>query len=532
MKTITNIIKGILALLLVVSCTPEEDRNTLGENLDASELEFSITQVEGEEYKIVVENNTPETVAYWDYRLGTSNKNTDTINLRFAGEHEVTFTAFTAGGSVSAEPVTVMVPEEDPEAFTDPKWELLTGGVEGKTWILDMNSPIGWAGTEYPENPDGDYWSWFPPWSDISSWAPFEVKDWGEMTFDLNGGPNVTVTQTAFEGTDQTTSVGYFDLNLESDRIRFVGDPELLYGGDFYPDASNWRNIKIIELQANSMRLAVLRDQSRSGEGNARIVFHYKTKFPVEETGEEISEDSQEAAWSTEEQWGHWENDGYTLYNNIWGMAEGSAQVMWANTYSNWGVWANHPDTDGIKSYPNSSKEANININSLNSCTSGFDINAPSGGHYVAAYDIWCDDTNNDPGDNKDNYEIMLWMHREGGPKPISYEWSGGGDPVPVATNVSIGGHTWNVYNGHNGNEEQGTGNRVFSFVRSENTQAATVNIKNILDWIKDRSAQTPDEKWFKTDDVVLNTVQFGYEISASSGGLNFITNNYSVSYN
>lgn len=239
--------------------------------------------------------------------------------------------------------------------------------------------------------------------------------------------------------------------------------------------------------------------------------------------GEEASAAAQAVAWSTDERYGSWNNDGYTLYNNIWGMVNGSVQVMWANSYSNWGVWADHPDTEGIKSYPNSSRNVNININTLNSCTSGFDINVPSGGHYVAAYDIWC---------NNHDYEIMLWMHKEGGVKPISYEWSGTGNPVPVATNIYIGGHTWNIYNGHNGNEDQGIGNRVFSFVRTGNTSAATVNIKAILDWIKNRTAQTPNEKWFKNEAITLSTVQLGYEISASPGGKDFITNSYWVSYN
>lgn len=248
-----------------------------------------------------------------------------------------------------------------------------------------------------------------------------------------------------------------------------------------------------------------------------------ETEFSVTRTdGEETSAAAEAVAWYTDERYGSWENGGYTLYNNIWGMVNGSTQVMWANSYSNWGVWADHPDTDGIKSYPNSSRTVNININSLNTCTSGFNINAPSGGHYVAAYDIWC---------NNHDYEIMLWMHTEGASKPISYDWSAAGNPIPVATNLYIGGHTWDVYNGHNGNEEQGIGNRVFSFVRTENTGAATVDIKGIIDWIKNRSAQTPDEKWFKNEAIILSTVQFGYEISASPGGKDFVTNSYSVSF-
>ena len=58
---------------------------------------------------------------------------------------------------------------------------------------------------------------------------------------------------------------------------------------------------------------------------------------------------SVKANWSSSAQWATWQNGGYTLYNNIWGAGAGP-QTIWANTYSNWGVWANHPNTGGIKS--------------------------------------------------------------------------------------------------------------------------------------------------------------------------------------
>ena len=61
------------------------------------------------------------------------------------------------------------------------------------------------------------------------------------------------------------------------------------------------------------------------------------------------------AVWSSCDQWGNTSLDGYTLYNNIWGSGAG-AQCIWANSGTNWGVWANHPNTGGIKSYPNAKK--------------------------------------------------------------------------------------------------------------------------------------------------------------------------------
>jgi hypothetical protein len=51
------------------------------------------------------------------------------------------------------------------------------------------------------------------------------------------------------------------------------------------------------------------------------------------------------------------------------------------------------------------------------------------------------------------------------------------------------------------------------------------VDIKAVLDWIKNRG-------WFDRPaggDVLLDEVQFGWEISASTGGLDFAVSDFSV---
>jgi Glycosyl hydrolase family 12 len=203
---------------------------------------------------------------------------------------------------------------------------------------------------------------------------------------------------------------------------------------------------------------------------------------------------AQAAVWSSSGQWATWTNGGYTLYNDVWGSGAG-AQTIWANSYSNWGVWANHPNTGGVKAYPNASKSIGKTLSALGSATSSFNVTVPGSGAYETAYDIWC---------NGSSYEIMLWMNKTGAVGPLG----------SLQTTATVGGHTWSVYSGSNGS------NAVFSFVRSGNTSSATVDIKAVLNWIKAKA-------WF--GDVTLSTVQFGYEITSSSGGLNFVTNSYSV---
>jgi hypothetical protein len=149
-----------------------------------------------------------------------------------------------------------------------------------------------------------------------------------------------------------------------------------------------------------------------------------------------------------------------------------------------------------VKSYPHAGRSIGRSLSSLGGVSSSFNVSVPGSGAYETAYDIWA---------NNNAYEIMLWMNKTGAVGPI------GG----YQTTVSVGGHTWDVYKGSNG------ANAVFSFLRHGNTSSGSVDIKAVLNWI--RSAG-----WF--GDVTLGDVQFGFEITSSSGGMNFISNSFSVS--
>ncbi|MGW8744310.1 glycoside hydrolase family 12 protein [Streptomyces sp. WAC 04229] len=205
---------------------------------------------------------------------------------------------------------------------------------------------------------------------------------------------------------------------------------------------------------------------------------------------------AQAAVWNSCDQWGNTTLDGYTLYNNIWGSGAG-AQCVWANSGTNWGAWADHPNTGGIKSYPNAKKVINKPVSSLGSLRSSYDVTVPASGAYNTSYDIW--DTDYD-------YEIMLWVNQHGAVGPL-------GSPQG---SVALGGHSWNVYKGSNG------ANEVFSFLRTSDSTSGTVDILPILRWIKDTKGWMGDE--------TIGDVQFGYEITSSAGGLDFTTDNLTVS--
>ncbi|ALM48913.1 hypothetical protein AMR72_08445 [Flavobacterium psychrophilum] len=277
MKKIIKLLAAFVAMATVVACEPVEDRESLpAVTLKPSDININVTT----NGNVVTMTNTTEGITpYWSYvdakgnDLGHSNQNQNQVTLPFAGKYNINFTAFTRGGRVDAAPVEVTIAENDEEFFSAEEWGWLTNGADGKTWVLDMESPVGWANPGYPETTEDH---WYPDYAG-NSWV-MENKNWGEMTFDLDGGYNMSVTQTALTGNAQTTKTGTFNYNLEGKTMNFSGGAELLYGGNYYLDVSNWKSVRVLEISENSMRLSVMRDQSRSGEGLWQIVFHFKPK--------------------------------------------------------------------------------------------------------------------------------------------------------------------------------------------------------------------------------------------------------------
>ncbi|HYC84973.1 MAG TPA: T9SS type A sorting domain-containing protein [Chryseosolibacter sp.] len=210
--------------------------------------------------------------------------------------------------------------------------------------------------------------------------------------------------------------------------------------------------------------------------------------------------------YQTCDRWGNITTGGYTVYNNIWGTRRGT-QCLTVFNYNNWYVDANFEATrrGGVKSYPNVERKVNLFVDNMGSVSSTFSASHPGTGSYVNAYDIWY---------NNYAYEVMLWMSYTGAVGPISYSYACNG-ACPEATNVSVGGHTWNVYRGSNGSNE------VFSFVRTSNTNSGTVDITAISQWIRARG-------WF--GNANLHSIQFGFEITGTLGTQRFSVTNFSVS--
>jgi hypothetical protein len=201
-----------------------------------------------------------------------------------------------------------------------------------------------------------------------------------------------------------------------------------------------------------------------------------------------------------------WTNNGYNLNNDVWGAPAGT-QTIWARTGTNWGVVATFPRTSGVKSYPHTGKTLNRTLSSLSSVSSSFNVSVPSDGDYETAYDIW---------GNNNAYEVMLWANQKGAVGPIAESYDANG-AVPNVRNLSVGGQTWNVYRGSNGS------NAVFSFVRTSTTNAASIDVLAVMNWLRTQG-------WW--GDVTVGDIQFGFELSGTAGQSNFVCNSFAINFN
>ena len=206
--------------------------------------------------------------------------------------------------------------------------------------------------------------------------------------------------------------------------------------------------------------------------------------------------------WCSCDQWGQLTKGDATYYNDIWGSGAGP-QCIWV-AGDQWGTTANHPSGGGVKSYPNISFSPGKALDAYNTYTSSFQITVPSGGAWEVAYDIWVQS-------GSTQIEIMLWVNYT---KGVVFPASSTSNPA--VSNVTTGGHAWDVYYGAYG------GHDVISLLRTTNTNSATVDLKDIFNWLI-TNKKTFNSSW------TLYQVQFGPEIVSDSGVQSFVVSSFSI---
>ncbi|KAF8880523.1 concanavalin A-like lectin/glucanase [Infundibulicybe gibba] len=154
----------------------------------------------------------------------------------------------------------------------------------------------------------------------------------------------------------------------------------------------------------------------------------------------------------------------YSLLLDQWGLSGASSGSDCASLTSLSGTTLAWKTTwkwtggNGVKSYTNIQLNSGLNkkLSAISSIPATWKWSQSTSGTIVAdiAYDLFTSTTAGGANVN----EIMIWLANFNA-GPISAQYNSDGTPKPVASNVSLAGHTWNVYFGSNG------ANNVYSFL-------------------------------------------------------------------
>jgi cellulase/cellobiase CelA1 len=139
--------------------------------------------------------------------------------------------------------------------------------------------------------------------------------------------------------------------------------------------------------------------------------------------------------------------------------------------------------------------------------TTSWSTTQTGSGAYDVAYDIWFNQTPTTAG-QPNGTEIMVWLNHNGGVQPFGSQ---------VATNVSVGGHTYDVWYG-----AQSTWDTVTYEMTSPATSVSNLDIGTL--------AQDSVSRGYTEGSWYLIDVEAGFELW--QGGAGLATNSFSVTLN
>jgi len=211
----------------------------------------------------------------------------------------------------------------------------------------------------------------------------------------------------------------------------------------------------------------------------------------------------------------------YTLFLDLWGEsgATSGSQCSQITSLSGntiaWKTTFNWVGGNGVKSFSNIQQNLGINkqLSAIKSmpATWKWSISSTS---IVAdvAFDMFTAST---AGGSNVN-EIMIWMANYNA-GPISAQYNSDGTPKAVASSISLGGHTWNLYSGSNG------ANNVFSFLPTSGTITSfSADVLPFFTYLIQHEGVSSSQ--------FLTTVQAGTE--PTTGSATLTTSSYSIAIN
>ncbi|KAF8192991.1 concanavalin A-like lectin/glucanase [Pholiota molesta] len=212
----------------------------------------------------------------------------------------------------------------------------------------------------------------------------------------------------------------------------------------------------------------------------------------------------------------------YSLILDQWGLSGASSgsdcaqltslsgtTVAWKTTWT----WTGG---SGVKSFTNMQLDSGLNkqLSAIKSIPATWNWSQSSSGTVVAdvAYDLFTSSTSGGSNVN----EIMIWLANFNA-GPISAVYNSNGTPQPIASGISLAGHTWNLYSGSNG------ANNVFSFLPASGTITSfSGDINTFLQYLTAHEGVSTSQ--------FLTTAQGGTE--ATTGSATLTTSAYSLVIN
>jgi hypothetical protein len=235
------------AILVLAACSPIEKREDPGPVLTKDQLDFTVTQDPAGSNTVILENKTKNTLQYWDWGTGFSNKQKDTIYIPFAGTFMVKFTAFYKGGTVT-DSVPFTISNNDDAFFDkDPAWKGLTGGGLGKTWVFATDHPSGYVLGNGPNDCIAPQW-WQVPAIGSDAWVTNMMND--EVYMDLKGAANFQLTK----GSDGSVKKGFFNITAPVTINDKVYSTMEVFGGPTWPWPSD-KKYTITNLNENELSI-------------------------------------------------------------------------------------------------------------------------------------------------------------------------------------------------------------------------------------------------------------------------------------
>ncbi|GAA2397566.1 hypothetical protein GCM10010420_24490 [Streptomyces glaucosporus] len=210
----------------------------------------------------------------------------------------------------------------------------------------------------------------------------------------------------------------------------------------------------------------------------------------------------------------------YYVNNNLWGQNSGQGRQCAWDTYRSgdtvgWGTeWEWSGAQHEVKSFTSTvlgwhwgwqsdATELPVRLSANRPVVTSWDYTVSANpGTMNVAYDLWLHDKAAEDWEDQPTDEVMIWTYRSGGAGPLGQKTG----------TVTVGGATWDLYQGD-------IGWKVHSFVRTSNTTSVDLDLNAFLRELQRRGSLASTK--------YLSSVQAGTEVFAGKGRLD--TTAYSV---